>query len=279
MAAGVLRGYLDGTRAGALWLEYDSYAQRVFANGAADWLSQPSRFANTMVQARKAIRSDVVTVDITAAALASMPAGDDPVERCRMALGDEAGRRFAADCIDAILHKLAREIDLVLRVPSPRNLLMRCGQEGEPDFDQLDEVATAIVSSLRTHADRNIGGLLLTRDSSAPLSADEADAHGPVLNAAHHYGWVTCLSLPGVLVAGGTVEVDDVDLLLCGDLPQARIRALRGQGRALGGGIPPALWSATGEVPTRAADDLLFGVVPVDANPETVLARCASLSN
>jgi len=278
MAAGVLRGFLDGTRAGALWLEYDAYAHRVFANCAPDWLSQATRFATTMVQAHKAIRSDVITVDIAAAALAAAPTGDDPVARCRAALGDSVAQRFTADCIDAVLHKLGGEIDLVLRVPSPRDLLARCGATEEPDFDLLDDVATAIVAGLRAHADREIAGLLLTRESLDALTPDEADAHGPIFNAAHHYGWVTCLALPGALVEGGATRVEDVDLVLCGQLALTRIRTLRGHGRALGGGLPSEVWTTTGEVPARETGDLLFGVIPADANPETVLARCATLA-
>lgn len=278
MAPKILRSFVDGARPRVVWIEYDAYAHRVFANSASDWLTQATRYANTVIQARKAVRTEVITIDIAAAGLAAIAAGGDPVARCRAVLADSTAHRFTAECVDAVLHRLVDDVDVVLRVPCPRDLLQACGAQGEPDFDALDEVGTAIVAALRGYSDKSVAGLLLTRAADVPLTPDEVDAYGPILNAAHHYGWVTCMTVAASLLDAKAAAIDDVDLVLCGELPIARIREARADGLALGGGLTAAVWSVTGQMPVIQEGDLVFGTIPADANPETVLANCAALS-
>jgi hypothetical protein len=274
MAPKLLRSFLEGARERVLWIEYDAYAHRVFANSASDWLTQATRYANTVVQARKALKTDVLTVDIAAAGLAAVTTGS-PVERCKAVLADSTARRYISECIDAVLHKLGDDVDLVLRVPAPGDLLRACGSEDEPEFDALDDVGTAMVAALRAYSDKAIAGLLLTRAATMPLSADEIDAYGPVLNAAHHYGWVTCMAVSPALLMANSAKIEDVDLVLCADLPVAQLPL---GGRGVGGGLGSALWAVTGGMPVPPAGKVLFGTIPAAANPETVLANCAALA-
>ncbi|MGE3775018.1 MAG: hypothetical protein AB7I32_18990, partial [Gammaproteobacteria bacterium] len=92
MSAGILKAWLAGTRSGALWIEYDDYAGRVFAGAPADWLGQAVRYANTLGQARKIVRTDVLTIDLTAPCLAHAPTAGSPIERARAALDDATAR-------------------------------------------------------------------------------------------------------------------------------------------------------------------------------------------
>ncbi len=274
----ILRDYLQGARGRVLWLEFDAYAHRVFANSASDWLTQATRYANTVIQARKAIKTEVLTIDIAAAGLAAANSLDDPLTRGKNVLTDPAALRYTTECIDAVLHKLGDEVDLVLRVPTPRDLLLACGADGSPDFDALDDISTAITTALRGFSDKTIAGLLLTRTANEPLSADEIDAYAPLSNAAHHYGWVTCMAVSPALLENPAAAIDGIDLRLCGELSLARVRELRGAGRGIGGGLPAAVWAAVGALPAPEVGDLLFGTIPPEANPETVLANCAALA-
>jgi len=272
----ILQRFLAGDRARALWIEFDDYAHRVFANGAADWLTQSARYASAMAQARKAVRSEVVTMDISAAGLAV--AGGEPLARCFAALADASAVRFTADCLAALVHTLGADVDLVLRVPAPQELLWRCGAVGAADFDTLDQVASAIVEAMRRYADLPLAGLLLTRASDDALGADEADAHEPILNAARHYGWVTAMAVPTSFVAANPAGVANVDLMLCGELSLARVREARTRGLRLGGGLVPEVWTEPGGMPPIQDGDLVFGVLPATAKPEIVLANCAALA-
>ena len=269
VSAGILKAWLSGTRAGVLWLEYDDYAGRVFAGAPADWLGQAVRFANTLGQARKVVRTHVLTVDLTASGLARAAAEGAPAERATQALADAAARAFGAEVVDALAHKFAGDTDLVLKVASPRDLLRRCGATEEPSFDELDDLATALAGIVRSLADKPIAGLLVARTSAAPWTADEADAYEPLFSAAHHYGWVTAMAVDATLLAE---DFAGVDILLCAE---ADLAAAKGS-RRLGGGLSSAYWSGTSAaaLPPGA---LAYGVIPVDGEPEHIVERCAQL--
>lgn len=273
MSAGILKAWLAGTRSGALWIEYDDYAGRVFAGAPADWLGQAVRYANTLGQARKIVRTDVLTIDLTAPCLAHAPTAGSPIERARAALDDATARAFGAEVLDALAHKFAGDTDLVLKIASPRDVLRRCGEAGEPAFDDLDDLATALAGLLRALADKPVAALLLAREGAQAWTADEADACEPLFGAAHHYGWSSVLGVDVALLDGGE-EFRDVDLLLCAEAPVDRL-ASSARPR-VGGGLPASYWRGDA-APALPAGTLAYGVIPVDAEPERIVARCAAL--
>jgi len=275
VSAGILKQWLAGQRPSALWVEYDDYAGRVFAGAPADWLMQAVRFANTLGQARKVIPTHVLTVDLTASGIARTAAQDGPAEAALRAVGDEGGRAFGTEVLDALAHKFAGDADLVLKVSSPRDLLVHFGVRGEPSFDELDDLASALAALVRALAERPVSGLLVTRTSEAEWTADEADACEPLFSAARHYGWVSALRVGASLLRTQAGDFRDADILLCADMDAAELAAL-GPGRKYGGGLPTGYW--LGEAALAAAPgQLLYGVIPVDAEPEQIVARCAAL--
>lgn len=273
MGAGLLKRWVEGAGAGLTWIEYDDYAGRVFAGAPPDWLSQAVRFANTLGQARKVVRTDVLTIDLTAPCRARAPADGSPVDRVRAGLDDAAARAFGTEVLDALAHKFAGEVDLVLKVASPRDLLRDGGEDGEPSFDDLDEVASALSGLLRALSDKPVAALLVARGGDAPWSADEVDAIDPLFSAAHHYGWLAALAVAPPLLATATA-VSGVDLVLCPAAEPAQLGAT--QAPRVGGGLDTTWWrgDAAARVPS---DGLAYGIIPVDAEPEHVVARCASL--
>ncbi len=278
MAAGVLRSWLDGRRANVLWLEYEAYARRVFANTPSDWSRIASRYANTMVQARKALPTDVLTFDLAAAGMAVLGDSEVGVARVRAALAAPSGRAFIAEAIDAVAHKLGATTDLVLKVATPLDLLMSADPDASPNFDELDEIATAITNLFRDLSDKPLAGVLLTRASTAVLSLDESDAYAPILNAAQHYRWVTCMGLHSSVIGVSANHPADVDILLGPDMPLSAIRNLSPAIARIGGGLDAAFWSNHESSFGHTAGDLLYGIIPDDLEPEQVLARMAVLT-
>ena len=280
MATRIIRDFLDGKRARARWIEYDAYARRVFANSAADWLTQSTRFANTLIQAQKAVRSEVITVDLVLPGMEtwaeSRPA--EPLAACQSALTQAGAHRFVVECVDAIQHKLGREIDFFIRFPSPRDFLVAAGQVNEPEFDALDDLSSALVAAIREFSGKAISGILMTREAAIPLSADEVDAYGAIFNAVKHYGWVTAVALHPDRFVDGVPTIDGVDIVLGAEVELSRLRELRGAKRGVGGGLTRAWWRDNAPVAETDSGDLLFGFIPEDANPEAVLNKCAALA-
>jgi len=273
MSAGTLKRWLGGAPESVRWVEYDAYAGRVFAGDPADWLAQPVRYANTLAQARKVVVTDVLTIDLTAPCLARLPTAGSAAERVAQALAEPSARAFGAEVLDALAHKFASDTDLALRVASPRDLLQRCGADGEPSFDDLDDLSSALAALLRALSDRPVAALLVARSGDAPWSPDEADACEPLFSAARHYGWTTALSLDTSLLDAADA-FSGIDLLLCADAPGAALEA--GRVPRVGGGLPDSWWR--GDAPlTLPAGALAYGVIPVDVAPEHIVERCGSL--
>ncbi|MGH8597063.1 MAG: hypothetical protein ACREXT_10445 [Gammaproteobacteria bacterium] len=268
-----LQAWLCGARERVIWLEYDRYAHRVFANAAQDWWRNATRFATTMIQAHRAIPSEVLTIDIAQPGFASATDAGDPVSTCKRALQDPASLRFIHEVCDALAHQLDRQCDLVLRVPAPADLLRLAGQEGESSFDDLDEIGTQILSLVRPFAEKPLAGLLLTRAAEFPLSADEQDAYAPLARASRHYGWVSCLQYTEPSAATAN-DWTDLDLVLCTELTIIDLLRINAPRRKFGGGLPHSSW-AGGQ--NAAASGLLFGTIPREGNPEQIFARCADL--
>ncbi len=65
-----------------------------------------------------------------------------------------------------------------------------------------------------------------------------------------------------------------VDLLLCAEAGGALLEA--GAAPRIGGGLPASWWQAASP-PGLPAGALAYGVIPVDAEPEHIVARCAAL--
>lgn len=266
--AGWLKNWLQGDARRVLWIDYEAYAGRVFANSPPDFYADATRFASTLIQAEGVIPTQVLAVDVLAPLRASR-AGDDPLDPGDVVAYLEAPR-FVIAVLDALVHRFADRLDIVLKVDAPGDLL-----GPGADFDALDDTGSAMAGFLRAVSDRPVAGLVLERRAGAPFSDDETDACEPVVGAARHYGWVTALSLPGVLDGAVAAPSLDIDLLA---LPDTPLGALGEGAPRRAGGLDAAFWSGHAAL-SGAGNRLLHGVVPRDATPETVLAVLAALQD
>ncbi|MDP9885536.1 hypothetical protein J2W21_003060 [Sinomonas atrocyanea] len=151
---------------------------------------------------------------------------------------------------------------LALLAPSPLVwLAMAQRAAGNPDLsavtpDHGESAAMYVSDWLRRYADRPITCLVLDgrheglegQGSSRVLPAEDLAAYSPVVNAAEHYRWgVLHMTEEGVGVAG-----------------EARTAAR----------LPDGFWTDGAPAPEA---ELLLTAVPAAADPDTVLARLASL--
>ena len=144
-----------------------------------------------------------------------------------------------------------------------------------PSFDDLDDLSAACAAFIRSFADKPLAGLLISRTHTSPIDADEACV--PLLRAARHYGWVSALALNAALLPAGAGELTAAtDLLLGAELAPAALVSLNQSRRGFGGALGDAFWQPAHPAPLPT-DQLLYGSIPPSANPERVLARCATL--
>lgn len=280
----VIADWKSGARQAIVWVDFERYASRVFAGSPADWYRNPVRFAATIGQAHRVIPSDLVSVDVLASFLdllgqeVSLAGGlrsESPLRQLQTLLGEVAPREFVIEVVDAMTHAIGDDIDLVLKLRSPRDLLLAAGAPAgvASDFGELDDVGTALVNLIRLLSNKSFTCLQICTDSANGLSTDEQDACEPLLRAAEYYGWTTCLSFDKY--RSGVIPPAAADLVLFPELPASRLIEV-GDVR-FGGGLQSSFWlDGGGRLPD--AIRLLHGVIPEGASPETVAERMRTLS-
>lgn len=280
----VIAEWKDGARPTLLWVDFERYASRVFAGSPVDWYRDPVRFAATVRQAHRVVPSNLVAVDVLAPFfdLLGQDMSDSvtwrsqpPLLRVQALLDEAAPREFVYDVVDALTHALDDDVDLVLKLRSPKDLLVAVGAPAGvvADFATLDEVGTALVGLIRLLSNKAFTCLQVSTDSINDLSADEYDACEPLFRAAEYYGWATCLSFANY--RSDHLPQSAAELLLLPELSASRL--FQAGDARFGGGLPSAFWLDGDSRPPEALR-LLYGVIPEDASPETVAERMRALA-
>ena len=276
MATGNLREWLDGDRERLVWLEFDDYAHRVFANASPDWLSVANVFVSGVGQAFGVVPSEVLSIDILPPYRAASEelCGGAP-EIIQAMLGSAVAQQFVGEVIDAFAHRFGDNVDLVLKIPSPGQLLRDVGLASSPSFDELDDIGIALSDVLRKFSEKPIAGVLIA--TTQPITEEEAEALESVVGAARHYGWQVSMSFDGL----GTLPLGlaDIrfDLLLLPEASSADITADSSPSIPLGGGLGNTYWQPGVPPEPAARRALLYGTIPADSEPEVIVERVRDL--
>lgn len=282
---GLVAEWLEGIREHLLWIDFESYARRVFAGTPRDWYQDPASYVATILEAHVLVQSDVVAIDAMGPYIAALAqdetlsrrcTGLAPVEAVAAMLDAEAPGRFLADVVDALVHRLAGTADLFLKLQSPRELLIAAGApaDEEADFGDLDDVATAMANFLRPLANKPLQGLQVATRQPNGMDADEIEALDPLLGAAAYYGWVRALSFDRY--RGGERPDIDVEVLLLPDSPSVHRMELEAGSGHVGGGLSGLFWNGQADV-ILGKRSLHYGVIPEGVTPESVVARLRTL--
>lgn len=271
MPADNLKAFIDGRRERLRWIDFTAYAHKVFAAGSDRWLVDPRVYTGGLGQAQGVIGTEVLSIDVLAPYLAVLVAdAQSPGDAVQAMFAQAAPSAFVRDVLDALVHSLGGKVDLVLKIPSPADVLRAAGLVGEATFDDLDDTAIALAGVLRAHAERPLSGIVIT--ASAALTDDEAEALETVVSAARHYNWCVAISFDNAAEAAAGDPPIGADVAL---YPGCDFAALAGM-QHVGGGLGPAFWAGE-PAPADLAHGLAYGIIPPDAQPETVVQRAASL--
>jgi len=268
-----LNDWVSGSRDRLTWLDCDRYVWSVFAGAPERWHDDPGTMIGAMAQAQKLLQSDVLAVDLLGPFSRHL-LPDSRADTICAALGEEQSRRDLIATVDALLHSLGAQVDVVLDCPSPRKLL---GEGSDAGFDALDDVATALLEVVRAVADRSLHGLQISCDTKGGPDLDELDSWSSLTAAAQHYHWPIVIRLDGVTDADQLDDTWPGHLLLLANLEAEAVP----DDRRLGAGLPAAAWTDSPEA-VRIAEaagrrGFRFGEIPRDAAPEVVLERINAL--
>jgi hypothetical protein len=278
--SGVLESLLAGAGDGCLWVDFDAYAHTVFAGGSSQWLQDPARRAAALEQAQKVVASQVLTIDLLAPFLAAGEPREGSAAAAAMSmLENSVAHDYVNTLLDAVGHRLARDMDIVVALPSPRELLVAAGAPPSemPDFNDLDDAAMALTDLLRSLSSKPLQALLVKVSEPQAFGADEAEAAATLVAAVRHFGWRIAVATPdpGWPPGEALLAAIDADLYL---FPEAPLDALLSRAdRRVGGGLGEGFWSASEALPPAVAAAVLYGTIPPRLAPEQVLARRAAL--
>lgn len=263
-----------------LWLDYDSYAGALLANGNVPWLDVDA-LVGWMRKAQSLLKSDVVTVPVAAVVeqwlgahselRTAMAAKRRVVFPLKTLLADVALRRHLVDLAKALRSSFPKP-PLMLALPSPRLWVAQTSAQAHPgeaveiDADAVDGAAAYIADFLREFAECGIDGIvLLESPESEPASAEDLQLYQAVFNVAAHYRWDAGLRLP--------VAKHDAAL---GAGPAFVVSPRGAAAGAAGLVVNPEFWIG-GAPPECPAGGFRYAEIPVDAKPESVLDRLATL--
>jgi len=207
-----------------LWVDYVAYAERLLAPGGVPWTDTAATVA-WYRQAQGLIASDVIAIPLWRLIDALLVRAPRLVEQMRTKqrlthplralLASEELRTSAVELVRALRSVFPGTL-LAIVLPSPRTAMLLAHRassrdSGDPETGE-EEVDTAVLylaDFLRCFGEAGLDILLL--DGGEPTDAGTFEAHRPVYNVAHHYGWVVGLetgpSSPAPVPNGGDFVV------------------------------------------------------------------------
>ena len=263
-----------------LWLDYDAYAGALLANGSVPWLDLDA-LIGWMRKAQSLLKSDVVAVPVATVVkqwLAAHPELKTAMAAKRRVvfplktLLADAALRIHLVMLSKALRSSFPKLPLLLSLPSPRLWIAQASAQALPgetieiDADAVDGAAAYIADFLREFAGCGIDGILLQESAeSEPASAEDLQLYQAVFNVAAHYRWDAGLRLP---VAAHEAAVGPGPAFVVS--PRSAVAGAAGQV------LKAEFWA--GEAPPECpAGGFRYAEIPVDAKPESVLDRLATL--
>jgi hypothetical protein len=267
-------------RSRPVWFDSLAYCRaKLLADGPVPWAS-PGELGAFTAKAHGMFHSDALLLDVADLCAERVMAGPElrvamgsrsrAGYALRTVLADDTVRAAAVDAVGAVSGGDGTPV--VLSMPSPAQWLTisaeLAGQPAvPPDADSADTAAVYIADYLRVFGTADVDGLLLDEGLTTAADLVPADAYRPVLNVAEHYGWATLICTPAApawphgAVAGIAGWI--------GTEPSQHA------GTTWGWYADGDFWAGAGP---DGDPDLVFAVVPEDADPESVMARVRALA-
>jgi hypothetical protein len=276
--ASLLKQWLDKEQSTStlVWVEFDEYAHKVFANDRVDWYADASAYAGAIIQAHSIIPSQCITFDLLAPFLLRPECSIKSSSDLLAQLDDPVILDFVEDTLNALSHRFTGHADLILKIRSAAELITFIDEDSECDFDTLDELSSATAGLLRRFSDKKVSGMVLVRNGVHSISFDEVEAYEPLFSIAKHYDWVTGIEFSGITDGPLEAEGLDADFWLVPDFsfsacsPESSIKPL-------GGGLTANFWNGDERLKVQE-NGFLFGKIPFNCEPEAVLKAIKNLS-
>jgi hypothetical protein len=268
-------------RSRAVWFDSLAYCREKLLSGQPLPWRSPGDLTAFFGKAQGMFSSDALLVDL-GDLYAQLVADDDELLAAmagrsrsgyalRVLLADEQARAVAREAVSAVA-ATAGVVPVVLSLPSPSYWLRITAEQTRhdvtpPDVDRAETAAMYVADFLRTFAGSGVDGLLLDEGPTPAGDLVDPEAYRSVFNVADHYQWPVLVrsdetsAWPHGAVAGVAAWLGSATV----GQPIARWGLVAGRD----------FWSGQDRT---APSDLVFAVVPPDADPEVVIQRVRALT-
>ncbi len=263
------------------WFGSLAYCRARLLGGAPVPWTSPGDLVAFTGKAQGMFRSDALLVDVAdlcaervtadSELRAAMGSRSRAGYSLRTMLADDTVRTAAVDAVGAVSGG-GDGTPLVLSIPSPAQWLTisaeQAGQPAEPpDADRADTAAMYIADFLRVFGTAGVDGLLLDEGTANAAELVPADAYRPVLNVAENYGWPTLICTPAAAAWPNGAVAGIAGWI--GTAPPQH------PGATWGWCASDDFWAGAGP---EGEPDLMFAIVPGQADPDSVMARVRALA-
>ncbi|WP_147535167.1 hypothetical protein [Bacillus marasmi] len=272
-------------------IDFTDYANRLLNNGKKDLYQKPDLFISIFTQAERLLNPDVLNIDVSSfyqvyleneqVFVQSIKSKRLPVIMKNI-LAQEKPKSLITEIINGL--KSLSKKPVVISIDSPQKWLQEASKsvkgEGEISLslDEIERASMYIAEFLRSFSTLNISAIVIKESENTIFTHDELlERYQPITNVAKHYKWSLGLQMDTCL---NPTEIRKlVDFCLISSLTFPELTSLWEEGQAIGGGLDQRFWEGQIQTGTIPKTGLLFGKIPADAEPETVLSQIQNLRN
>lgn len=272
-----------------IWINFISYAERLFSEGRDDLWSNPDTFISIYSQGQRLIRSDILSIPVREIYM-NLLNQDEEIYKAwvgrkstyalKKLLALEEPKQYLKDVLSGLQSLYQESLPVVLLVSSPESWIrelhekIKLGENLEMNDRLIESAAMYLAEFLRNFSTLGLSAIVIIEDKEWN-ALNNVSLYEPMINIANHYKWSVGLELQGVK---SEIEVmnDKIDFILINESTISTILSLRKGNIAVGGGLNREFWM-NGEKSDNSLEGLTYGEIPRDAKPEKVLSQLERL--
>lgn len=270
-----------------IWINFISYADRLFSGGRNDLWSNPDTFISVYSQGQGLIRSDVLGIPIVEVyghflkrdkEIYKAWVGRKPTYALKKLLALEEPKNYVKEVLSGLQNLYQESLPVALVLPSPETWVHMIHEKVNPgeELDMTDRLVEAasmyLAELLRSFSTYGLSAIVIKEESS---SMQRISLYEPLINVSRHYKWVVGLELPGV---DNELEEQSerIDFYLIRECSLQSIQSFDGKNVIIGGGLNTNFWTKN-ELVDEVPKTLIYGEIPKYAQPESVLSQLKKL--
>jgi hypothetical protein len=263
----------------AIWLDFISYANRLFNQGQPDIWSNPVTFLSVYGQGQSLLHSDVISIPVLPFYTNWLKNNPDEITALKgkklkfifkKMISYGTPKHTIQEVLKGISHLYFQKQPIVLIIPSPQLWLLEAAKLTDSESAAIDEnlvdaASIYLADLLRNFSDAGLSGIVIDEAVESLLPSDAVEQYlQPVINVAHHYQWEI-----GYWKKSSRIKQSFADFILEPDNQK-----ILGKSALV---LKRSWWAETSDSVVFGDAPLIFAEIPVDAVPERVLQKAEEL--